>query len=174
MLAPWKKSYDKPGQCVLKKQRHHFANKGSYSQSYVFSSSHVWMWNLDHKEGWAQKNWCFQIVVLEKTFESPLDSKKIKPINPKGNQPWIWRDWYWSSSTLVTWWAEPLETGRSIGKDPDAEKDWGQEGKGVKGWDGWMDMSLSKLQEVVKDSLVCCNPWSCKESDTPQWLNYNN
>ena len=71
----------------IKKRRHHFANKGLYSQSYGFSSSRVWMWDLDHNEGWMLKNWCFQIVVLERTLESPLDSKDIKPVNPKGNQP---------------------------------------------------------------------------------------
>ena len=80
MLVPWKKSYDdKPRQCI-KKQRHHFADKSSYSESYGFSSSHVWMWELDHKEGWAPKNWCFQTVVLEKTLESPLDCKEITSI----------------------------------------------------------------------------------------------
>ena len=73
----------------IKKQRHHFDDKVLYSQSYDFSSSHVWMWELDHKEGWVLKNWCFQIVVLEKTLESPLGSKEIKPVNSKGNQPWI-------------------------------------------------------------------------------------
>ena len=82
------KNYDKPRQCI-KKQRHHFADKGPYSQSCGFSSSHVWMWELDHEEGWAPKNWCFWTVVLEKTLESPLNSKEIKPVNPKGNQPWI-------------------------------------------------------------------------------------
>ena len=82
--APWKESYDKPRQCI-KKQRYHFADKHPYSQSYGFSSSHVQMWELDHKEGWEPKNWCFLIVVLEKTLESPLDSKEIKPVNPKGN-----------------------------------------------------------------------------------------
>ena len=86
MLARWKKSYDQPRQ-YIKKQTHHFADKGSDSQNYGFSSSHVWVWELDHKEDWAPKNWCFWIVVLEKTFESPLDSKKIKLVNPKGNQP---------------------------------------------------------------------------------------
>ena len=70
---------------VIKKQKHHFANKGLYSQNYGFSSSHVWMWELDHKEGWALKNWCFQIMVLEKTPESLLDTKEIKPVHPKGN-----------------------------------------------------------------------------------------
>ena len=88
MLAPWKESYDQPRQHI-KKQRHYFANKSLSSQGYGFSSGHVWMWELDHKESWALKNWYFQTVVLEKTLESPLDSKKIKPVNPKGNQPWI-------------------------------------------------------------------------------------
>ena len=84
--------YDKPRQHI-KKQRHHFANKGPYSQSYGFSISHVWMWELDHKEGWALKKLYFWIVVLKKTLKSFLDSKEIKPVNPKGNQSWIfiWR-----------------------------------------------------------------------------------
>ena len=88
MLAPWKKSYDKPRQHI-KKQRHHFANKSPYSQNYGFSSNHIQMWELDHKEGWALKNWCFQTVVLEKTLENPLDIKEIKPVIPKGKQPWL-------------------------------------------------------------------------------------
>ena len=89
------------------KSRDYFANKGLYSQSYGFSSSHVWKWELDHKEGWALKNWCFWVVVLEKTLESPLDCKKIQPVNHKGTQSWIfihWKDWCWSSNTLATWW----------------------------------------------------------------------
>ena len=85
--TPWKKSYDQPRQ-YIKKQRHHFANKSPYSQSYGFSSSHVWMWELNHKESWALKNWCFKTMVPQKTLESPLDSKEIKSVNPKGNQPW--------------------------------------------------------------------------------------
>ena len=87
-LFPWKKSYDKPSQHI-KKQRHYFADKGSYNQSYGFSSSHVWMWVLDHKEGWASKNWCFWSVVLEKILESPLDFKEIKRVHPKGDQSQI-------------------------------------------------------------------------------------
>ena len=87
-IAPWKKSYDQPRQHI-KKLRHYFADKGPHSQSYGFSSSDVWMWELDHKEGWAPKNWCFWTVVLEKTLESPLDCKEIQPVNPKGNQFWI-------------------------------------------------------------------------------------
>ena len=86
MLVPWKKCCDKPN--CIKKQRHHFADKGPYSQSCSFSGSHVQMWELDCKEVWVPKNWFFQIV-LEKTLESPLDLKEIKPVNPKRNQPWI-------------------------------------------------------------------------------------
>ena len=82
---PWKESYDKPKQHI-KKQRYHFADKSPYSQSYDFSSSHVQKWVLDHQEGWVLKNWCFWTVVLEEILESPLDSKEIKPVNPKGNQ----------------------------------------------------------------------------------------
>ena len=97
MLATWKKSYDQPRlhikkQRQKKKQRHYFADKGPSIQSYGFSSSYVWMWELDHKEGWALKNWYFKIVGLQKTLESPLDSKKIKPVNPKENQPWIFTE----------------------------------------------------------------------------------
>ena len=88
MFAPWKKSYDPPRQHI-KKQRHYFTNKGPSSQSYGLSNSHVWMWELDYKESWAPKYWCFWTVVLEKTLESPLDRKEIQPVNPKGNQFWI-------------------------------------------------------------------------------------
>ena len=86
--APWKKSYDQPRQ-YIKKQRHYFADKGLSSQSYGFSSSLVWMWELDYKESWVSKNWCFLTVVLEKTLESPVDCKEIQPVHPKGNQSWI-------------------------------------------------------------------------------------
>ena len=87
-LTPWKKSYDKPRKCI-KKQKHYLAYKGLSSYSYGFSSSHVWMWELNHKEVWAPQNWCFWIVVLEKTLESPFHCKELKPVNPKGNQYWI-------------------------------------------------------------------------------------
>ena len=91
------------------KERHHFAKKGPYSQSYGFSSSHVWMWELDHKRGWALKNWYFWIVLLEKTLESPLDSKEVKLVHPKGNQPWIFigRTDAEASNTSATWCKEP-------------------------------------------------------------------
>ena len=82
MLTPWKKSYDQPRQ-LIKKQTHYCTNKGPSSQSYGFSSSHSWMWELDCEESWAPKNWCFWTVVLEKTLENPLDCKEIKPVNPE-------------------------------------------------------------------------------------------
>ena len=82
--ASWKKSYDQPRQCI-KKQRRYFADNGPYSQSYAFYSSHVWMWELDYKESWALKNWCFWTVVLEKALKSPLAGKELQPVHPKGN-----------------------------------------------------------------------------------------
>ena len=90
-FALWKKSYVQPRQ-QIKKQRHYFANKGQCSQSYSFSSGHLWIWELDNKESWAPKNWCFWTVVLEMTLESPLDCKEIKPVHPKGNQSWIFTE----------------------------------------------------------------------------------
>ena len=93
----------------IEKQRHHFDNYGPYNQIYGFSSSHVWKWELDHKEGWALKNWCFWTVVLEKTLESPFDCKEIQPVHPKGDQSRIyWNDWCWSwnSNILATWCKE--------------------------------------------------------------------
>ena len=115
---------------ILKKQRHHFVNKSPYNQSNSFSSSHVQMWELDHKEGWALKNWCFQIVVLEKTLESPLDSKKIKPVNPKGNQPWIFIGRTDAEAEAAIFWP-PDTKSQLVGKDSEAGKDWRQEEKGM-------------------------------------------
>ena len=88
MIASWQEIYDKHRQYV-EKQARYFVDKGPYSQGYGLSSDHVWLWELDHKESWAPKNWCLWTVVLEKTHESPLDSKEIKPVNLKENQPWI-------------------------------------------------------------------------------------
>ena len=117
-------------------QRHYFANKGPSSQSYGFSSSHVQMWKLDHKEGGTPKNWCFQIVVLEKTFQSPLDCKKIKPVNAKGNQPWTFIGRTDAEAPIL--WPLHLKSW-FIGKDPDAGEDWGQGGeRDDRGQDGWM------------------------------------
>ena len=129
MLAPWKKSYDKPRQRI-KKQRHHFAEKSLYSQSYDFSSSHVQVRELDHKEGWVPKNWCFEIVVLEKTLESPMDSKEIKSVDPKGNQLWILIGRTDAEAEASVLWP-PDAKNLLTGKDPDAGKDWRQEMKGT-------------------------------------------
>ena len=127
MLTSWKKSYDEPRQCI-KKQRRHFADKGPYSQSYGFSSSHERMWELDHKEGWETKNWSFLTVVLEKMLESPLDSKEIKPVNPKGNQPWIFLGRSDAEAEVPILWTPDAKSWLT-GKDPDMGKDWGQEEK---------------------------------------------
>ena len=134
MLAPGKKSYDKPG-THREKQRHHFAD---HIQSYGFSSSHVWMGEVDHKEDWAPQNQCFWIVVLEKTLESPLASKEIQPVHPKGNQPWILTGRIDAKTEAPILWPPDVKS-QLIGKDPDAGKDWGQEEK-VDDivWDGWM------------------------------------
>ena len=123
MLAPWKKGYDESTQHI-KKQRHHFANKGLFSQSYGFSSSHVWLWESDHKESWTLKNWCLWTVVLEKTFES-LDFKDIKPVNPKGNQSWIFNGRTDAEVEALILWPHDGKNWL-IGKDPDAEKYWRQ------------------------------------------------
>ena len=150
MLASWKEGYDKPRQ-YNKKQRHHFPNKGPSSQSYGLSNSHVWMWDLDHKEaaaaakllqscptlcdpidssppGRVSKNWCFLTVVLEKTLENSLDSKEIKPVNPKRNQPWILIGRTDAEAEAPILWL-PDAKRWLIWKDRDAGKDWRQKEK---------------------------------------------
>ena len=123
--ALWKKSYDKHRQHI-QKQRHHVANKGPYNQSYGFSSSYVQMWELDHKEGSVPKNWCFQTVVPEKTLESPLDDKEIKPVNPKGNQSWIFIGRTDAETETPKFWPSNVHS-QLIAKDPDARKYWRQQ-----------------------------------------------
>ena len=151
MLAPWKKSYDQPRQHI-KKQRHYFANKGPSSRGYGFSSGHVWMWELDYRESWAPKNWCFWTVVLEKTLESPLDCKEIQPVHLKGNQFWIFIGRTDAEAEASLLWP-PDGKNWLIGKDPDARKDWGRRRRGrqrmrwLDGIIGSMDMSSSKFQE---------------------------
>ena len=129
MLAPWKESYDQPRQHI-KKQRHYFVKKGPSSQSYGFSSSYVWMWGVDYKERWAPKNWCFWTVVLEKTLESPLDCKEIKPVNPKGNQSWTFFGRTDAEAETPILWL-PDAKNWLIWKDPGAGKDCRQEEKGI-------------------------------------------
>ena len=140
--APWKESYDQPRQHI-KKQRHYFANKGPSSQGYGFSSGHVWMWELDYKESWAQKNWCFWTVVLEKTLESFLDCKEIQVAHSKGNQSWIFIGRTDTEAETPILWP-PDAKSWLIWKDPDAGNDWGQEEKGTTenemvGWHHWLN-----------------------------------
>ena len=124
-------------------QRHYFANKGQSSQGYGFSSSHVWMWELDYKESWVSKNWCFWTVVLEKTLESPLDCKEIQPVHPKGSQSWLFIGRTDAEAESLILWP-PDAKNWLIGKDPDARKDWRREEKGTTedemvGWHHWLD-----------------------------------
>ena len=137
MLAPWKKSYDKPRQHI-RKQRCYFGNKGPSSQTYGFSTSHVWMWELDYKESWVLKNWCFWTVVMEKTLECPLDCKEIQPVHPKGDQSWVFIGrTHVEAETPILW--PPDGKSWLIWKDPDSGKDSKAGGEGDdRGWDGWM------------------------------------
>ena len=136
------------------------------------------MWELDHKEGWALKNWCFWTVVLEKTLESPLNCKEIKPVHPKGNQSWIFIG-RTDAEAPILW--PPDAKSWLIRKEPDAGKDWRQE-KGtteheVVGWHHQLNGQESEQALGVGDgqgSLVCSSPWGCKESDTTEWLNSMN
>ena len=114
----------------IKNQTHRFADKGLFSQSYGFSSDHVWLWELDHKEGWVLKKWYFWIMVLEKTLESPLDCKEITPVNPKGNQPWMFIGRTDAEAEAPILWPPDVKS-RLTGKDPDVGKDWGQKEKGA-------------------------------------------
>ena len=155
MLTPWKESYDQPRQHI-KKQRHYLADKGPYNQSNSFSSNHVWMWELGHKEDWAPKDWCFLTVVLEKTLESPLDCKELKPVNPKWNYSWIFigrTDAEAEAPILCPpdGRVNSLEKILMLGKI---------EGRRRRGWQRTrcldhitdsVDMSLSKLWVMVKD-----------------------
>ena len=150
--------------------------QGPSSQSYGFSSSQVQMWELDHKEDWAPKNLCFQTVVLEKTLESPLDSTEIKPVSPKGNQPWIFIG-RTDAEAPILW--SPDAKSRLIGKDPDAGQDWGQEEKGAMedemvGWHHWLNGH--EFEQTLGDTegqgrLTAAVHWGHKESDTIEWLN---
>ena len=126
--TPWKESYNQPRQHI-KKQRHYFANKALSSQGYGFSSGHLWMWELDYKESWVPKNWCFWTVILEKTFESPSDCKGIQPVHPKWNQSWMLIGRTDVEAEIPILWP-PDGKNWLLGKDSDAGKDWRREEKG--------------------------------------------
>ena len=157
MFVPWKKSYDHHRQCI-KKQRHYFAHKGPSSQSYGFSSSHVWMWELNHKESWATKNWCFELWCWRRLFAARKGSI-LKKISPGYSH---WKDWckeltHWKRS----WCWERLKAG----------------GEGDnRGWDGWMasPTQWTEFEQIPRvgdgqGGLACCSPWGLKESDTTEW-----
>ena len=155
---------------VLRSRDVTFLTKVHLVKSVGFSSSHVWMWEVDHKEGWAPKNLCYQTVLLEKTRNSPWDSKEIQPLSPTGNQPWMFVGRTDAEAETPIFWP-PVAKNWLIRKDPDSGKDWGQEKKRATGWDGWMT-SLTQWAWVWANprdterqgSLVCCSPWDCKES----------
>ena len=173
MIASWQESYDKSRQCV-KKQRHHFADKGPYSQGYGLSSSHVQVWELDKKESRALKNWCFQTVVLEKTLESPLESKEIKTVNPEGTQSWIFIGRTDAEAEAPIIWPPDVKS-QLVGNDPEAGKNWRQKEMRMPDVEmvGWL-LEKTPGNGEGQGSLVCFSPWSHKESDRTEWLNNNN
>jgi len=171
----WILSIAKP---VFQKQRHYFANKGPSSQGDGFSSSHVWLWELDGEESWAP-NWCFWTAVLEKTLESPLDCKKIQPVHLKGDQSWVFIGRTDVEAEAPVLWPPHVKSWL-IGKDSDAGRDWGQEEKGttedeMAGWHHWLDGHEFEWTPGVGDGqggLACCDSWGCKESDMTERLNW--
>ena len=178
MLTPWKKNYDQSRQ-YIKKQRHYFVNKSLSSQGYGFSSSHLWMWELDCEESWAPKNWCFWTVMLEKTHESPLDCKEIQPVHPKGDQSWVFIGRTDAEAETPILWP-PDGKSWLIGKDPEAGRDWGQEKTGptegeMAGWHHRLDGHRFGWTPGAGDGqggLECCDSWGCRESDTTERLNW--
>ena len=160
----------KPRQCI--KKWHHFANKVRMVQAMVFPVVMYGCKELDHKEGWVLKKWCFRTVGLKKTLESPLDSK-IKPVTLKGNQPWIFTGRTDAEAEAPTLWP-PDAKSQLIGKDPDAGKDWRQEEKGAAedemvGWHHWLnghEFEQTPGDTEGQGSLACCSPWGHKQLDT--------
>ena len=154
------------------------ADKGLSSQSYGFSSSYVQMWELDLKLGWTLKNWCLQIVMLEKTPESPLDSMEIKPVNSKGNQSWIFIGRTDAEAEAPILWPPDVKNWL-IGKDPDAGEDWRQEKRWQDEMVGWHHrLNGHEFEQTVLDSegqgrLVCFSRWGCKETQLSSWTTNN-
>ena len=148
------------------KSRDNFVHKGPSSQGYGFSSSHVWMWELDCEESWAPKNWCFWTMMLEKALESPLDCKEIQPVHPKGDQSWVFIE-RTDAETENPILGPPHAKSWLTGKDSDAGRDWGQEEKGttedeMAGWHHWLERRESGWTPGVGDGQggpVCCDSW---------------
>ena len=174
--TPWKKGWDQPRQHI-KKKRHYFANKGPSSQGYGFSSIHVWMWELDYRESWAPKNWCYWTVVLEKSLESPLDCKEIQPVNVKGNQSWIFIR-RTDAEAPILWLADAKEL--THWKRPWCWERLKAGGEGEdRGWDGWWHHRLDghEFEQFLgvsdgQGSPACYSPRGHKESDMTEWLNW--
>ena len=177
MLAPWKKSYNKPRQHI-KKQRHYFANKAHLVKPMVFL---VAMYGC---ESWIikkaeLKNWCFWTIVLEKTLENPLDCKEIQPVHSKGDQSWVFIGRTDDEAEAPIFWP-PYAKSWLIRKDPDAGKDWREEEKGttedeIVGWHYWLDANEIEQAPRVGDgqgNLTCCSPTGHKKSDMTEWLNW--
>ena len=179
MTASWQESNDKPRQGV-EKQRHCSADKGPCSLVFSLPSGHVQLWELDGTEGRVPKNWCFWTVVLEETPESSLESKEIKPVSLKGNQPWILVG-RTDVETKATGFGLPDANTRRIGKVLDDGKDWGQKEKRaseaeIAGW--YHRYNGHELGQTLGDGdgqggLACCSPWGGKELDMTGWLNNN-
>ena len=177
MIASWQESDNQPRQCV-EKQRHYSADSGLYSQGYGLPSGHIRLWELDHKEGRMPKDWCLQTVVLEKTPESPLDSKEIKPVSLKGNQPWILVGKTDPEVEAPVFWSSDANSW-FIGKVPDAGRDWGQKEKrasenGMAGWHLWCnghELGQTLGDDEGQRGLTCYSPWGRKEWDTIGLLN---
>ena len=158
-----------------------FANKGLSSQGYGFSSGHVWMWELDYKEHWVLKNWWFSTLMLEKILESLSDCKEIQPVNPKGNQSWIFIGRTDVEAEAPIFWP-PDAKSWLVTKAPDAGKDWRQEEKGATedetvGWHRPLNGHEFEKALGIGDGqggLACCSPWGHKEFDTTEQLNKNN
>ena len=175
MLAPWKKSYDQPRQHI-QKQRYYFANKGPSNQSFLgFSSNRVWIWELDYKESWGLKNWCFWTVVLEKTLENPLDCKEVQPVILKGIGPEYLLEEVMLNLKLQYFGhlmcrTDSLEKTLMLGKiECERRRGW-QRMRWLDGITDSMDMSLNKLMEL--GSLACCSPWGHKKSDMIERLSW--